>query len=382
MIRPTQRSSAGARPLPARRRLPPEPAGWGSRLRWGGAFVLGFAALVWLTGSLLSVLVASTVIAYLLHPVVTRLQGRGYSREGAIVALGAAATAVLLVAAGVIVPSFAQKVGEVGAQVSPYFSGLEGRIEPLLREVETRFGVVVPTDLRALASEIPDYLQKLSPDARKTIQSVLTRLADGGMDVVLSVLTVSLLPVFTFYLLRDWPLVLAWIDELVPPRHRTVVRGLAAEIDARIGSFVKGQLTVAVILAGVYTVGLLVAGVDLAVTVGLLSGVLFLLPYLGPILAAGIAIGLALLEYGLDWHVLVVAGTYALAQFLEGTFLTPNLVGDRVGLHPMVVMIALIVAGNLLGVWGLVVALPVTAAIAVVGSHLLDTYRKSRVYQG
>jgi predicted PurR-regulated permease PerM len=328
------------------------------------------------------VLVASTVIAYLLHPVVTRIQGRGYTREGAIVALGVGASVALLLAAGVVLPSFARKVGEVGAQVSPYFSGIEGRIEPLLREVETRFGVVVPTDLRALASELPQYLQKLSPDARKTIQGVIARVADGGMDVVLSVLTVSLLPVFTFYLLRDWPLILAWIDALIPPRHRPVVRALATEIDARIGSFVKGQLTVAAVLGGVYTAGLLVAGVDLAVTVGLLSGVLFLLPYLGPILAASIAIGLALLEYGLDWHVLVVAGTYALAQVLEGTFLTPSLVGDRVGLHPMVVMVALIVAGNLLGVWGLVVALPVTAAIAVVGSHLLDTYRKSRVYEG
>lgn len=382
MIRPSAHSSAGTRVLPTRRPPRPTPAGWASRLRWGGAFLLVFGGLVWLTGSLLSVLVASAVIAYLFDPLVTRLQGRGYTREGAIVAIGAAGSLVLLVAVGVVVPGFARKVGEVGAQVSPYLDGLGGRVEPLLAEVEARFGVVVPTDLRALASELPGYLQKLSPDARQTIQDWLGRLAGGGMDVVLSALTVSLLPVFTFYLLRDWPLIVAWIDELVPPRHRPVVRALATEIDGRIASFVKGQLTVAAVLGCVYTVGLLVARVDLAVTVGLLSGVLFLLPYIGPILAAGIAVGLTLLEYGFDWHVLVVIGTYAVAQFLEGTFLTPNLVGDRVGLHPMVVMIALIVAGNLLGVWGLVVALPVTAAIAVVGGHLLDTYRQSRVYQG
>ncbi|MFN7144424.1 MAG: AI-2E family transporter [Myxococcota bacterium] len=341
-----------------------------------------FALLVWLTGSLLSVLIASAVIAYLVNPLVTKLQARGYSREGAIVAIGAAGTGVFLLLVGIIVPGFARKVGEVGAQVSPYLSGLDARVEWLLAEVEGRFGVVVPTDLRALAAEIPGYLQKLSPDARETIQTWLGRLAGGGMDVVLSALTVSLLPVFTFYLLRDWPLIVAWIDELVPPRHRPVVRSLAGEIDGRIGSFVKGQLTVAAILAVFYTVGLLVAGLDLALTMGLLSGALFLLPYIGPLIAGAVSIGLALLEHGFDWHVFVVLGTFVLAQFLENTFLTPMLVGDRVGLHPLVVMIALIVAGNLLGMWGLVVALPVTAAIAVVGSHVLDTYRRSRTFLG
>jgi predicted PurR-regulated permease PerM len=341
-----------------------------------------FAGLVWVTGSLLSVLIASAVIAYLLDPVVTRIERRGYSREGAIFAVGAVTAIALLIALGVVVPGLARKVGEVGGQVTPYLTGFESRVEPLLREVETRFGVVVPTDLRALASELPSYLQKLSPDARKTIQDWLGRIAGGGMDVVLSALTVSLLPVFTFYLLRDWPLMVAWVDDLVPARHRPTVRAIATEIDGRIGSFVKGQLTVAAVLAGIYTVGLLVAGVDLAITLGLLSGALFLLPYLGLILSGTLCVALVLLEHGFDWHVLAVLGTFGVAQLLEGTFLTPMLVGDRVGLHPLVVMIALIVAGNLLGMWGLVVALPVTAAIAVVGSHVLDTYRKSRTYLG
>jgi predicted PurR-regulated permease PerM len=129
-------------------------------------------------------------------------------------------------------------------------------------------------------------------------------------------------------------------------------------------------------------VGLLVAGADLAITMGLLSGALFLLPYIGPLIAATLSIGLVLLEHGLDWHLVVVILTYVLAQTLENMVLTPLLVGDRVGLHPLVVMVALIVGGNLLGVWGLVVALPVTAAIAVVGSHVLELYRKSRTYEG
>ncbi|MDP2316776.1 MAG: AI-2E family transporter [Pseudomonadota bacterium] len=381
-MRSSARSSAGAAVVRSRRPPPPTAPGWGGRLRWAIAFVVIGGVLVYLTGSLLSVLVASAVIAYLIDPLVTRLQVRGYSREGAIVAIGGLGIAAVLVAVGVIVPGLVQKVSEVGADVSPYLSGVSGRVGPLLDQVEARFGVVVPTDLRALAAEIPSYLQKLSPDARKSIQEWLGRLAGGGLDVVLSVLTVTLLPVFTFYLLRDWPMIVGWVDELVPVQHRAVVRTLATEIDGRIASFVKGQLLVAAILAGLYTVGLLIAGVDLAVTMGLLSGALFLLPYIGPLIGAAVSIGLALIQFGFDWHVIVVAATYGVGQLLENTVLTPMLVGDRVGLHPMVVMVALIIAGNVLGLWGLVVALPVTAALAVVGAHVLDQYRASRTYLG
>jgi predicted PurR-regulated permease PerM len=382
VIRRGAHSSAGTQVLAARRPPALPQVGWGSRLRWGLAFVGIVALLVYLTGSLLSVLIASAVLAYLVDPLVGRLQARGYSREGAIVAIGGLLTAAVLIAVGIVVPGLASKISEVGAEVSPYLNGVSGRVGPFLDQVETRFGVVLPTDLRAFANEIPGYLQKLSPDARKSIQDWLGRLAGGGLDVVLSVLTVSLLPVFTFYLLRDWPSIVTWVDDLVPVQHRPVVRTLAVEIDGRIGSWLKGQLLVAAILAVLYTVGLLVSGIDLAVTMGLLSGVLFLLPYIGPMIGAGLSIGLALIQFGFDWHVMVVAATFGLGQLLENMFLTPSLVGDRVGLHPMVVMIALIVAGNILGVWGLVVALPVTAALAVVGAHVLQTYRQSRTYLG
>lgn len=381
-MRRSAHSSAGTRVLPARRPPARPTSGFWARARWGLAFLALGGVLVWLTGSLLSVLVASAVIAYLLDPVVSRVQARGHSRERAILIVGLGATAVLFLALGVVVPGLAGKVGEVGGRVTPYLDGVSGRIEPWLHQAEQRFGVTIPTNLKALLAEVPSYLEKLSPDARKSLQATLGQIAGGGLNVLLGVLTVSLLPVFTFYLLRDWPAIVAWCDEMVPVRHRPVVRELATEIDGRIGSFVRGQLTVAAVLGAWYTVGLLVAGVDLAITMGILSGALFLLPYIGPGLAALLSVGLALLEHGLDWHVLVVVGTYGLGQFLENTFLTPMLVGDRVGLHPMVVMIALIIAGNVLGIWGLVVALPVTAALAVILGHLLDRWRGSRTYLG
>jgi predicted PurR-regulated permease PerM len=382
VIRRSAHSSAGTAVLRSR----PPPAApkpnLASRLRWAIAFAAVVASSVYLTSSVLSVLVAAAVVAYLLHPVVTRLQARGYRRVSAIFLIGIAAALVGALAVLVVVPGFVRNVGALGGNVTPYLDGLAGKAQPVVGWLENRFDVVIPLDLRALAAEIPVYLEKLSPDARSTMKDYVGRLAGGGIDVVLAVLRVTLLPVFAFYLLRDWPDIVGWVHELVPPRHRPVVRSLAAEIDIRIISFVKGQLLVAGILAAWYTVALLLAGLKFGVTMGILSGALFLLPYVGPLAAATMSVGLTLLEYGFDWHVLAVAAAYGFGQVLENTFLTPMLVGDRVGLHPLVVIVAIIAAGELLGLWGLVVALPVTAAFAVVGGHVLEEYRRSRTFLG
>ncbi len=383
--RPTggpSRSSAGARVHRSARPPTPVEPGSRSRVAWGLGFLAATAGLVYVTGALLSVIFGSAVMAYLLDPLVTRLQARGYRRETAIFCLGGAGFFATLAALGILIPGLVRSVGAVGPQVTPYLDSLAGRVEPWIGEIEQRFSVEIPVDFRAFVQELPGYLAKLSPDARAAIRAWLSALAGGSLEVVLSALTVSLLPVFAFYLLRDWPRIVGWIDALVPARHRAVVRRLSTDIDGRIASFVRGQLLVAAILAGIYTVGLLVAGLDLAVTMGVLSGALFLLPYIGPILAGTLSVGLALIQHGFDWHVIAVVLTYAIGQALEGTFLTPMLVGDRVGLHPLVVMIALIVCGNLLGIWGLVGALPLTAALAVLGGHVLDNYRTSRTFLG
>ncbi|MFZ5482223.1 MAG: AI-2E family transporter [Myxococcota bacterium] len=373
-------SSAGAAVTGVRRPAPARTADGWSRLRWGLAFAAVGSLVVWLTWSVFWVLAASAVIAYLLHPAVARLEARGYTREWGIAILAAVGGALGLAVALVVIPGFVKQFAELVGNIRPYLETASERVGPLIARVEQQFGIDVPVDLRELGEVAPDLLKKVSPDMRARIQEVVTTVAGGGLQVILSVLSISLLPVFTFYFLRDWPHLIAMADDLVPVRHRPLVRRLAGEIDGRIGAFVRGQLTVAAILACLYTVGLLISGIDLALTMGFLSGVLFLLPYLGPVVAGTISILLALLKFGLDWHVGAVVATYALGQVLENTFLTPMLVGDRVGLHPMVVMVALIVAGNLLGIWGLVVALPLTAAVFVIGAEAIAGWKRSRTY--
>lgn len=349
---------------------------WG----WGIAGIIVVGGLFYLTWSVFSMLFAAAVFAWLLNPAVTALEPRVRSREWAcILVFAMLGTFGLALVVGVL-PRVVSQIAELSGNIQPYVQRLSENVWPYIAMAESRFGIHIPLNPNDLAAQAPALLQKISPDVRARIQEWLKSAASGSLNVVLSALSLTLLPLFTFYLVRDWPKLVGAADELVPPRHRPIVRDLSAQIDIRLSGFVRGQLTVALVLGCVYTVGQLIAGIDLAVTVGMLGGALFLLPYIGTLVAASLAGVLALMKFGLDWHVAVAVGTFFVGQAIEGTFLTPWLVGDRVGLHPMVVMVALIVGGNLLGIWGLVLAVPITAALAVVGGHLMQRWRSSNTF--
>ena len=378
MIRRLGHTGLGVRSLPSRR-----PGGAGqarSWWSWGIAGAVVVAGLFYLTWSVFSMLFAAAVFAWLLNPVATALESRVKSREWACILvftmIGGFGVMILV---GVI-PRVVGQIAELSGNIQPYVQRLADNVGPYITLAEVRFGIHIPLNPNDLAAQAPGLLQKISPDVRSTIQGWLKSAASGSLQFVLSALSLTLLPLFTFYVLRDWPRLVSAVDGLVPPRHRPIVRDLAWQIDTRLSGFVRGQLTVAFVLGCVYTLGELLAGIDLAVTVGMLGGALFLLPYIGTLVAATLAGVLALMKFGVDWHVAVAVGTFFVGQAIEGTFLTPWLVGDRVGLHPMVVMVALIVGGNLLGIWGLVLAVPITAALAVVGGHLLGRWRSSRTF--
>jgi predicted PurR-regulated permease PerM len=378
-MRRSAHSSSGTGSLARTARRPPS-QGRGRALWIGGAIVLS-GALLWALSGVLPTLFASAVFAWLLNPVVTRLARQG-DRERAVVGVGAGLLALATLLVVVVVPAVVSQVAELSTNLKPYVDNLVPRLQPWVMQAEARFGVKIPVNLQELAAEAPQWLARISPDVRASVSEALAGAAKGGIAFVVSLLGWFLLPLFTFYLLRDWPLLLAAAEDVVPPRWRPTVLRLAAEIDARLVGFVRGQLTVALALGAWYTTGLLFAGIDLAITLGMLSGVLFLVPYLGTLVGIVLSSTLALLKFGLDWHVVACILTFVTGQLVEGTFLTPRLVGDRVGLHPMVVMVALVVGGNLLGVWGLVLGVPITAVLAVLGGEVLGRWRASRLFAG
>jgi predicted PurR-regulated permease PerM len=190
-----------------------------------------------------------------------------------------------------------------------------------------------------------------------------------------------MIPVYTFYFLRDFDRMVAWVFNLVPVTWQPLVSKHARAIDTKMGQFIRGQLTLCTILAVLYSIGLIAFGrIDMALLVGVLSGALFIIPYLGTIVGVILGAVLCLLKFGIDWHLLGVVGTFGVVQLLEGTLLTPKIVGESVGLHPMVVILSLFIGGALFGFMGILLAVPATAALSVLLETVLARYRASRIY--
>ena len=359
-----------------------QPLGWGSWLRWTLAILVVLGALIYLLWSVFSMLLAATAFAYLLDPVVDWFEERHFSRALGIVVIFLATLLGLTVLGLVVVPSITHQIAELSGNIGIYVNDLAAFLQPYKTWVEAETGLVLPFNLVDLGHEIPNYLERLSPDAQSALKAFIGKALSSGVGLVMTIINLALLPIFVFYILQDWDRMVAQIKDLVPARYKAIIFKLAGEIDGRISSFVRGQITVCLLLGVLYSGGLWAfSGIDLPIVVGSLSGVLFIVPYLGTIVGVVLASTLAMLKFGMDYHLLVVWAVFGVVQALEGMVLTPYIVGDKVGLHPLVVMIALIVGGNLLGIWGMLLAIPITAAISVLMKALLAQYRDSAYFR-
>lgn len=392
MMRRMRHSGSGS-PMSARRRPahgPPSPApdpsdpldGLSNRARmfWLATFVAVLILLLWVLRPVFAVLAASAGIAYILDPVADWLERRRLSRDAAIGVIYISGIAGLILGVLVLLPGFLTQADNLADQVAPFFANLDQTLAPLAAKIEQLTGTPLPLDVKDLQQQAPAFIADLWPRVQDRVSTVVSGLFTQGLGLISAIVNLALLPVFVFYLLREWDRLVAAVGELIPARYRPRVGRVAAEVDQRLSAFVRGQITVCLALAGLYSLGLLIVGIDLAVPVGVLSGLLFIVPYLGT--AVGIVLGvvLALMKFGLGWEILQVILVFVVVQGIEGWLLTPQIVGDKVGLHPLVVMIALIVGGSLMGIWGMLLAIPITAVLSVLANEWLSTYRASKVY--
>jgi predicted PurR-regulated permease PerM len=219
------------------------------------------------------------------------------------------------------------------------------------------------------------------------VQAKGASLAQGVLTSALSLLSavvfIVVVPVVAFYMLLDWDHMVERVDHMLPRDHAPVVRRLATEINAALSAFVRGQLTVCMLLGTFYSVALMLAGLQFGLLVGAIAGAITFIPYVGSLVGGGLAIGLALFQFWGDWlSIGIVAAIFAVGQFLEGNVLTPKLVGKSVGLHPVWLMFALSVFGSLFGFVGMLIAVPMAAAIGVLTRFALAQYQASLLYQG
>lgn len=235
-------------------------------------------------------------------------------------------------------------------------------------------------------------------DEGSTIRSSLTSLGDAVQErgaalmetavasfaSILNVLVLFVVaPVVAVYMLLDWDRMVAAIDKMLPRDHAPTIRTLASRIDKTLAGFIRGMGTVCLILGTYYAIALMLVGLQFGLVVGFVAGLLTFIPYLGAILGGALAIGLALFQFWGDWlSIGLVAGVFVLGQVVEGNILTPKLVGDSVGLHPVWLILALAVFGTLFGFVGMLVAVPLAAAIGVLARFGVEQYKHSQLYQG
>lgn len=342
---------------------------------WTGALIV-FIALLWILADVLLPFVAGMALAYLLDPLVKRVQGFGLSRAWAAVIIVIIFAVLLVLAIILIVPVLGDQIG----QFMQRLPDLIDRVRVLIQQSnQSWLGAYVGERL----PEAQKSLGTVAATAAGWITTFLGSLWSGGKALisVLSILVIT--PIVAFYLLMDWDRMVNAVDNLIPIHHRDTVRALFREMDAAISGFVRGQAIVCVILGVFYSVALISIGLNFALLIGMTAAFLSFAPYIGTMVGFLLATGVALAQFWPEWiWVLATAGIFALGQFLEGNFLQPYLVGKETGLHPVWLMFSLLAFGVLFGFVGLLVAVPVAAAIGVLVRFLVRQYQASSYYTG
>ncbi len=339
-------------------------------------YLVGAALTVWVLYLLKPVLtpfLIAAALAYLGDPLVDRLEAMKLSRTLGVVIVFAVMLVVGTVALLILVPVLERQIESFISSIPDAIRMARDSLVPRLSLLE-RWGIEF--DVESLRSRLTEEWQQLGGIATR----VLSEVTRSGQWLLSWLAYLVLIPVVTFYLLRDWDLMVARIRDLLPRRIEPQTVKIGSEIDAVLSEFMRGQLTVMLALAIMYTLGLALLGLDVAILIGLLAGVVSFVPYLGVvvgIVAAGVA---AFIQFGDLIHLVGVAAVFSVGQALEGMVLSPLLVGDRIGLHPVAVIFAVMAGGQLFGFVGVLLALPVAAVIVVVLRHVHRGYLDSSLY--
>lgn len=337
------------------------------------AVTLGVFALLVRVQTVVIPLLFAFFVAYQMAPLVDWARRRRIPPAVSTAALLVLVVASVVVFFALFVPRFVGEFGQLVQALPSYAKALEAAVVPWLRDT---LGVEVDLDLASLGERLRD----IGPDLLQPTGTLLGSVATGVIGAVTFLLNLVLIPVFIFLFSVDYQRIVDAAKDLVPPRLRRDVFRVAARIDRALSSFVRGQLLVMACLAVFYSVGLLVLDIKFAIFIGVTAGVANLIPYAGVALGIGLSIVMALLE-GAGWGTIAgVGGLFAVGNLLESFVLVPKIVGDRVGLSPLLVLVALIFWGELLGILGVLIAVPVTAVLRILLGELISAYRRSSYY--
>lgn len=344
------------------------------RIYWA-LILLASLAFLYLTKAILLPFLAGLAVAYFLDPVADMLEERKVPR-------GAAAAFVLvgffLFAAGIalaFVPILQDQFATLSKILPKALAELRPWLNSQIEVLSDRFGL-------SLGGDIDSILAQAADAGMAHVQSAVSSVVQGGLAFfnIFSLLLIT--PVVGFYLLRDWDQLVARVDTLLPYQLAPRLRVIASEVNTVLAGFVRGQMLVSLCMSVLYAVGWSLTGLNFGLVLGVLAGILGFIPFVGALFGFLMALVIAVTQWGLDPINLGLVGlVYLIVQTLEGAVLTPRLVGDRVGLHPVWVLFAVFAGGEILGFVGVLIAVPFAAAFAVLVRHAIDDYSKSNKSQ-
>ncbi|MDX8526971.1 AI-2E family transporter [Mesorhizobium sp. MSK_1335] len=342
---------------------------------WLATAVL-LALFLYVFSGILLPFVAGMVLAYFLDPVADWLQRLGLSRLMATVVILIAFIVVVVLAFVILVPVLATQMADFARKLPEYLTRLQSLITSFdPKWLEQRFGVN--------AAGLRDGLNSLLTSGFSLLTTVFTSIWSSGVALVSVVSLFVVTPVVAFYMLLDWDRMVAVVDSWVPRDYVETVRALARDINTATAGFVRGQGTLCLVLGAMYATGLTLTGLNFAILIGFFAGLISFIPYVGSLTGLVLAVGVAFVQFWPDWTMIVaVACVFFVGQFIEGNILQPRLVGKSVGLHPVWLMFALFAFGALFGFVGLLIAVPASAAIAVLVRFAIGRYLESPLYKG
>ncbi len=340
---------------------------------WWLAIAVGCGYLFHLLAPILTPFFVSAVLAYLADPIADKLEEKGLSRTTSVVIVFGGLTLIVLVLLLVLMPLLMNQLGALIKRMPEYLT--------LLQTVLTSWLVKMgmPADILAL-DNLRETMTAYWSEVGQVVGGVMGYVSRSGMAALQVLANIVLIPVLTFYLLCDWDILVSRFRALLPRKHAARVIGLSLECDSMLSAFMRGQILVMLALAIMYSVGLSLIGLELGLLLGVIAGIVSFVPYLGLIVGICLAGVAAFFQFHSWIPVAEVVAVFTFAQVMEGTVLTPRLVGDRIGLHPVVVIFAVLAGGQLFGFAGLLLALPVAAVCMVLLRHAHQRYLDSELY--
>lgn len=338
--------------------------------------LLGLAAIIWLLALLEPILMPffiSMILAYLGDPLTDALEARGLSRRLAVSVVFLVLSLAIGTACLIIIPLLGRQLAQLVEAIPIILAWVQSTVLPWVQSVS---GMDFSTDFDQLREALMANWKETGTFAA----TLLAQVSRSGLAVIVWIANLALIPVVTFYLLLDWDRLKGRIQDLLPRRFEPTVTRLAKDCDEVLAAFLRGQLMVMLSLGIVYAIGLTLIGIQFGVLIGLVAGLASIVPYLGVIVGLAIAALVAFFQYGDLLHLAGVGVVFAVGQTLEGMVLQPMLLGDRIGLHPVAVIFAVLAGGQLFGFTGILLALPVAAVVMVLLRYLHERYKNSTLY--